>query len=425
MGSSIGFCILIRRITMKGVFISLLLLVLLSTRLLVLAQDRRDRAVFEVKSDAMKDSIKAALKKTDPDKPLKKEMQLDFSAIKAPTAVADFASVWHSPPILQGLSGTCWCFATTSFLESELYRVTKSKIKLSELYTVYWEYVEKARAFVKSRGKTHIGEGSKANAVFRIWKKYGVVPAEVYTGLIDGAQYHDHQNTLFTEFKAYLNSIKDHNAWNEEEVVATVRSILDHYLGAPPTTVTVERKQMTPQEYLANVVRLNPDDYVVLCSLMEKPYFQKMELEEPDNWWHNRDYYNVPLDDFMRIVKRVIRNGYSIAISGDITEAGYSYGSAGIAVVPTFDIPSSAIDELSRQFRVSNKSTTSDHCLHLVGYADKDGKDWFLIKDSSTKAYNSAHPGYYFYDEDFVKLKTMGISVHKDAVQEVLSHFKE
>jgi len=386
------------------------------------AQDRHDRAVFDVKHDAMKDTIKVHLHRPVTDDTLKK-MQVDFSAFKPPSAVAEFKQVWHLPPVLQGLSGMCWCFSATSFLESEIFRLSSRRIKLSEMHTVYWEYVEKARAFVKTRGKTHIGEGSEANAVFRIWKSYGVVPGEAYTGLLGGAQYHDHENTLFPEFKAYLNSVKEQNAWNEQEVVATVRAILDHYLGPPPTTVNVEGKMLTPGEYLATVVQLNPDDYVDFLSLAEKPYFQMVEFGVPDNWWHSKDYHNIPLHDFMGILKHAIRSGYSVAIGGDFSEAGYSFGAAGIAVVPSFDLPSSAIDELSRQFRFSNETTTDDHGLHLVGYAEKDGKDWFLIKDSWSTAYNSAHPGYYFYHEDYVKLKMLGFSVHKDAAREVLARF--
>lgn len=388
-------------------------------------QDRRDRAVFEVKIDAMKDSIKARLHRADSGDAPAKKMQIDFAAIAAPAATNEFTSVWHFPPVLQGLSGMCWCFSTTSLLESEIYRTSQRKIKLSELHTVYWEYVEKARAFVHTRGETHLGEGSEANAVFRIWKKYGVLPAGSYTGLPAGAEYHDHEHTVFPEFKAYLNSIKDANAWNEDQVVATVRSILDHYLGAPPATITVDGRLMTPKQYLAEVVRLNPDDYVDLFSLMEKPYFEKVEFEVPDNWWHSKEYYNIPLDDFMRVLNNAIRNGYSVAIGGDFSEAGYSFGSAGIAVVPSFDIPSSAIDELSRQFRFSNETTTDDHGLHLVGYMEKDGKNWYLIKDSWSSAYNSRHPGYYFYHEDYVKLKMLGYSVHKDAAREVLAKFKQ
>ncbi len=403
----------------------LLLIVLLPALLGLRAQDRRDRAVFEVKNDRMKDSIKAELKRAGPDEPAKEKMQLDFSTISAPSAIPEFKSVWHFPPLPQGLSGMCWSFSTTSLLESEIYRLTRCEIKLSELHTVYWEYVEKARAFVQTRGKTHIGEGSEANAVFRIWKKYGAVPGPAYTGFKSGMKFHDHENTLFPEIENYLNGIRDRNAWNEEEVVATVRSILDHYLGPPPATVTVDGRNMTPQEYLADVVRLNPDDYVDLFSLMEKPYFRKVEFEVPDNWWHSMDYYNIPLDDFMRTLKNAIRNGYSVAIGGDFSEAGYSYGSAGIAVVPSFDILSSGIDELSRQFRFSNGTTTDDHGLHLVGYTEKDGKDWYLVKDSWSTAYNSAHPGYYFFHEDYVKLKMLGISVHKDAARDVLAKFTE
>ena len=277
----------------------------------------------------------------------------------------------------------------------------------------------------ETRGKTYIGEGSEANAVFRIWKKYGVVPATSYTGLKDGAVYHNHENTLFPEINAYLESVKGRNAWNETEVVATVRSILDHYLGAPPAGVALDGRQMSPQEYLAKVIRLNPDDYVNFLSLMEKPYYQKVEYDVPDNWWHSRDYHNVPLDDFMHLLKEAIRNGYSVAISGDNTEAGYSWGLAGIAVVPSFDIPSSAIDESSRQFRFSNGTTTDDHGLHLVGYTVKDGRDWYLIKDSGSATRNSRHPGYYFYHEDYVKLKTMGFSVHREAAKEILARFHD
>jgi bleomycin hydrolase len=402
--------------------LTVILLTLLSQQ--AQGQDRHDRAVFEVKRDAMKDSIKVYLHRPV-EVDTAKKMQVDFTGFTPPATVAEFKQSWHFPPILQGLSGMCWCFSTTSFLESEIYRLSHRRIKLSELHTVYWEYVEKARAFVQTRGATHLGEGSEANAVFRIWKKYGVVPAESFTGLPGGSRYHDHENTLFPEFKAYLNSIKEQNAWNEQEVVATVRAILDHYLGPPPTTVLVDGRALTPSEYLATVVRLNPDDYVDFFSLVGKPYYQKVEFEVPDNWWHSEDYYNVPLDDFMDILKHAIRNGYSVAIGGDFSEAGYSYGAAGIAVVPSFDIPSSAIDELSRQFRYSNETTTDDHGLHLVGYTTKDGKDWYLVKDSWSAAYNSAHPGYYFYHEDYVKLKMLGFSVHKDAAREILARFRQ
>lgn len=403
---------------------SLLLAAAVLLSVLAPAQDRTYRPVFQVRTDALLDSISAILDTARSSKETKKKMMLvDFDAVPQPKDVSEFTAVRHLPPLCQGRSGMCWCFSTTSFLESEILRTTGRTIKLSEPHTVYWEYVEKAREFVRTRGASYLGEGSEANAVFRILKLHGALPREAYTGLHEGERYYNHEYTLFPEFKKYLTSVKESGAWNEEAVVATVRALLDHYMGRPPATVTVEGKPLTPIEYLKTVVRLDPDDYVDFLSFLEHPYYTKIEFDVPDNWWHSREYYNVPLDVFMTIIRRSIRNGYSLAIGGDFSEPGYSRGKAGIAVIPSFDIPSSAIDDAARQFRFGNGTTSDDHGLHLVGYLERDGKDWYLVKDSWTSAYNSPHPGYYFFHEDYVKLKMLGCSVHKDAVRDILKKF--
>jgi len=43
-------------------------------------------------------------------------------------------------------------------------------------------------------------------------------------------------------------------------------------------------------------LKINPDDYVDLISILQQPYWEKVEYEVPDNWWHNKDYHNVPLN---------------------------------------------------------------------------------------------------------------------------------
>jgi bleomycin hydrolase len=386
--------------------------------------ERRDRGIFVVPKNEFLDSIKAesARFNAKPQEP-KKELQLDFSGIPHPSSVSEFTQYWHNSPLSQGLTGTCWCFSATSFFESEIYRLTKREIKLSELYTVYWEYVEKARGFVRERGNSVFEEGSEANAVRRIWKTYGIVPEQAYTGLKPGQKFHDHSK-LFEEMNTYLRSLKTNNAWNEEEAVSTIRSILNHYIGEPPTTAVIDGKTMTPKEYLEKVVRLNLDDYIDVMSLMEKPYYQLAEYEVPDNWWHSKEYFNVPLGDFMSAIKGAIRNGYTVCIGGDVSEPGYE-GHAGIAVVPTFDVPSPYIDEGARQFRFSNGTSVDDHGIHMVGFLEKEGKDWYLIKDSGSGSRNNSHPGYYFYTEDYVKLKILDFMVHKSAVGSLLSKLQK
>jgi bleomycin hydrolase len=382
------------------------------------AEDRRDRGVFVAPKNEFADSINRENEvfRKKPEKP-KKRFQLDFSTVSAPGSAADFTQVWHFPPISQGSSGMCWCFATTSYFESEIYRLSKRQIKLSELYTVYWEYVEKARRFVRERGKSAFGEGSEANAVTRIWKMYGIVPAAAFTGLKPGQKFHDH-TAMVKEMREYLLSLKSSNAWNEEEVLSTIRSILNHYIGEPPAKVTVDGNTLTPREYLAKIVRLNLDDYINIMSLMEKPYYGWGEYEVPDNWWKDSSYFNLPLDEYVAVVKQAITGGYSVGIGGDVSEPGYE-GHAGAGIVPTFDIPSAYIDENARQFRFSNETSTDDHFIHLVGSTAKNGRTWFLIKDSASGSRNNTHPGYYFYDEDYVKLKILCLLVHRDALGEI------
>lgn len=382
-------------------------------------EPRKDRGVFVEPKNEFMDKMRAEADSfaRKPEAP-RKEFRLDFSSVKSPKSAEEFKTAWHSPPLSQGFSGMCWCFSTTSFYESEIHRLSGRSIKLSELYTVYWEYVEKARRFVRERGNSLFDQGSEGNAVARIWREYGIVPAEAYTGMKPGQKVHNHDG-MVADMQRYLASVKSAGAWNEEEVLSTIRSILDHELGAPPTSVVVDGVTMTPKEYLGRVVKLNLSEYVEVLSVMQQPYYAWVEYEVPDNWWHSKEYFNVPLNEFMAVIKRAIRKGHTLAIGGDTSEPGYE-GHAGIGVVPAFDIPSSAIDENARQFRFSNGTTTDDHGIHIVGYAERDGVDWYLVKDSGAGSRNNSHPGYYFYHEDYVKLKMLGFTVHKEFVADLL-----
>ncbi len=390
------------------------------------AQDK-DKAIFQVVEPGyyQKSILKDDREVKEKDTPVivKKDFVVDMSGKDLPNKIALYKNQqWHNPPISQGNTGTCWDFSTTSFLETEAYRIHKVKVKLSEMYTVYWEYVEKATRYVHERGNSLFDEGAEANDVTTIWKKYGIVPETDYTGLTDGRKFHNHE-AMVKEMKTYLESLKTTSAWDKETVIATIKSIMDHYMGVPPTEVTVNGKKMSPLQYLHDVVGINPDDYVDILSYEQQPFFRHVEYQVPDNWGHNKDYCNVPLDAFMEALKKAVHNGYTVAIGGDVTEPGFDRKTQ-CAVIPDFDIPSAYINDDARQFRFSNQTTTDDHGMHLVGYLEKDGKDWFLIKDSSAGSRNNdpnaPEFGYYFFSQDYVKLKMMDFLVHKDAVKDLL-----
>lgn len=356
-----------------------------------------------------------------------KSFRADAATFAIPTSKDDFKTYWHNIPVSQGNTNTCWSFSTTSFLESEVYRTTGQQVKLSEVYTVYYEYLERAENWIKTRGNMNFGEGSEGNAVLKIWRKYGIVPLSDYSGLKPGQTFHNHAK-MFQELKDYADFVKKNNIWDEAAIVTNFRSIMDYYIGDPPTKITVNNKQMTPQEYMTNVLKFNPNDYCDVLSYMQQPYWKQVEYEVPDNWWHDASYYNIPLDDFMSVFKKAIKAGYTMAIGGDVSEAGFLAREANAAVIPSFDIPSAAIDENARQFRFSNETTTDDHGMHVVGYLEKDGVTWFLVKDSGAGSRtggieNNKNFGYYFFHEDYVKLKIMDFTVHKDMMKELLPKF--
>jgi len=356
--------------------------------------------------------------------------EMDQSGMDLPNNPSLYKTVWSNPSISQGNAGTCWSFSTTSFYESEVLRLQGKKVEISDIYSPYCEYIEKARRFIEKRGKSEFSEGSEGNALARILKMYGAVPEEAYTGLIDGRKFHTHAK-MVEEMTAFLNSMKTSNAWNVEYGIETIKSIMNHYIGVPPTQFMVEGKSYTPQTYLKDYLKINPDDYVEILSYKQEPYWEQVEYKVTDNWWHNKEYYNVPLNDFMDALKKAIKSGYSLSIGGDVSESGFSR-ITNCALIPDYDIPSANINEDARQFRFSNETTTDDHGMQLIGYLENYkglGKDWFLIKDSSSGSRNvdpkSPNFGYYFFHEDYIKLKMMGFTVHKDAVKDLLSKFKK
>jgi bleomycin hydrolase len=131
----------------------------------------------------------------------------------------------------------------------------------------------------------------------------------------------------------------------------------------------------------------------------------------------------VPLNDYINLIKQAVKNGYSISIGGDVSESGIN-SKLGVMMVPSYDIPADYINDDARLFRFANGATTDDHAMHIVGYAQRDNGFWFLVKDSGSGGHNNeSAPGYWYIHEDYVKLKMMTATVHKDAVKEILSRF--
>ncbi|MBM3316666.1 MAG: hypothetical protein FJY75_02330, partial [Candidatus Eisenbacteria bacterium] len=372
---------------------------------------------------ALRDSLSlAARERHAEDQRLKKlearQLRLDWRGIDKPPGPEAFAAAFHFPPRAQYATGTCWAFSATSFIESEVERLNGRRVKLSEMWLVYWEYVEKARRFVREYGRSAFGEGSQDHALQDIYARYGAVPADAYRGCPDEEGRHDHTE-LAERLDALLSWVEERACWEEALVVDLVRSLLDEYLGVPPEVFDYEGRTHTPPDFLRDVLALDLDAYVSVVSTLREPFGEWTLLDVHDNWRRREDFLNLPLPEFYRVLREAAREGCTAVLGVDVSEPGMD-GLEDAAVVPSWDIPAEFIDQFSRELRIANRATTDDHGNHCVGHLAWGGRDWFLIKDSNRSSRQGRFPGYAFYDGDYIRLKALCFTVHRDRLAGLL-----
>lgn len=328
----------------------------------------------------------------------------------------------------QGSSGTCWSYSGNSFLESEMIRMGRPPVEISQIFTAYYTYLEKAKTFVRLHGKQAQGEGGQLHDVLTIYRKYGAVPREVYTGL----QENQTRNN-FSEMSSILHTMNESIVKNKTlspNWQKAVTGVMDAYMTTPPQVFEYKGKTYTPRSWADQVVGINPDDYIGISSFDAYPYYQPFVLLIPDNWSFE-SFYNVQMNDMTDIIDHALHNGYTVAWATDVSEKYFSWKN-GVAYVPTKDHAKMSKEEqdnmfngpkeeatmtaAQRQAAFDDYTTTDDHGMHIVGISkDQNGKEYYIVKNSwgTTNDYQ----GYMYATKEFVKYKTISILLHKDAVQ--------
>ncbi len=324
----------------------------------------------------------------------------------------------------QGKSGTCWCFATNSFMESELLRLGKGEIGLSEMFVVRHTWPAKAWHYFRLQGVAPWSPGGQAHDWVNVVKAQGIVPREAYTGLAAGETTHVHG-----EMDAGLRGFLDAAAKGKQPGTKwpmAFQGILDAYLGQPPATFTFQGKSHTPASF-RDSLGLDLDGYVELASFTHHPYYKPFRLEIPDNWTQDNRYYNLPLNELEHVMESALKNGYSFVWDGDVSEKEFSQKTLGYAYIPKSaeqknepNVPETELEvtpEL-RQAAFNDFRTTDDHLMHIVGLAkDQAGNRFYLTKNSWGITPNTGpNKGYVYMSRSFVLMKGVAIMVHKKAI---------
>jgi bleomycin hydrolase len=319
----------------------------------------------------------------------------------------------------QQMTGTCWSFGTTSFLESEILRITKSQVDLSEMYNVHKAYSEKALNYVLRQGAANFSEGGLSHDVLRNVHNHGLVPQSAYSGLTDGDTIFDHEE-LSSGMKGYLDAVirSGHPSAHWQNAV---ESILDAYLGPVPATFNFNGETYNPKAF-AETMKIEPEMYYSMTSYSHHPFNQYFILEVPDNYL-NGSYFNVRVDELAGIIDFALENGFTVLWDGDVGEKGFSQ-KEGIALLPLNPTADSlfikpteeiVVTQENRQAAFMSYRTTEDHLMHLVGRArDQEGHVYYIIKNSWGE--RGTYKGFLYMSESYLKMKTVSITVHKDGI---------
>ena len=200
--------------------------------------------------------------------------------------------VKRTPPKNQYWTGTCWCFATTSFLESEAMRMGKEEVDLSEMFTVRNTYPFKATNYVRLHGSANHSQGGQSHDVINAVRRFGVVPESVYSGQHIEENNHNH-GEMVTVLDGIVKGVVERRGrrvtprWLE-----AYEAVLDVYLGKKPESFEYNGATYTPQSFAKHLGLDNLDDYVELTSYDIYPFYEQCRLEIPDNWDYNNQYYN-------------------------------------------------------------------------------------------------------------------------------------
>jgi bleomycin hydrolase len=324
------------------------------------------------------------------------------------------------PVISQDKTGTCWSFSSTSFLESEIMRISGKTINLSEMYSVRQTYTKKGFNYVMRQGKAQFGEGGLNHDVINSALEYGLVPDSAFLGKVNSTVY-DHSK-MVDELTGIVKNVVDNPSKYDSNWKVNYESVLDNTIGKIVTEFTYEGKNYTPKQFV-DITNLKLIDYVTITSFTHEPYYSKFILNIPDNF-ANGTFYNLPLDEFVNSIDYALDNGFTLALDTDVSEKTFST-KTGLAIIPENenDFPSilteiraqKMITPEYRQAEFENYNTTDDHLMHIIGKVkDQKGTIYYKVKNSWGK--DSGKDGFIYMSVSYLKLKAISVLLHKDGL---------
>jgi bleomycin hydrolase len=346
-----------------------------------------------------------------------------------PYEFSEYKRLAATPVKSQDQTGTCWAFSTASFLESEVLRLGKGELNLSEMFVVRNIYRLKCENYVRRQGTAQFGEGGLAHDMLYAVQRYGIVPEGIYPGRKDPSKPFNHSEidkALLEKCKEFVEQGKKGKL--DPNWLTQIDEMLDNQFGKAPLNFEIDKANYTPLSFAASL-GLKLDDYVTITSFSHHPFWEKFILEIPDNW-SNGTFYNLPLNDLMLCATNALEKGYTLEWDADVSNMGFS-SKVGLAIAPeirwedksasaretAFKMwePEHKITQEYRQELFDKQETSDDHLMHIVGMVtEKNSGLYYVVKNSWGS--NAGMQGFMNVSDAYMRLNTISFTLPKSAI---------
>ncbi len=343
-------------------------------------------------------------------------------------------------------SGRCWMFASLNTMRFRIMKKLGLKtFELSQAYPLFWDKYERSNWFFENIIATAaqpltdreiaylladpMCDGGQWDMFRSLVKKYGVVPKEAMPETFHSSNTGTMNQYLTRYLRHGAKRLRDAHAEGtdadglaaiKDELLDGVYRILAICLGEPPTTFDVrirdEKNELkasgtyTPQEFFAEFVDMNVDDYVSVINAPtdDKPYGHAYTVKFLGNVVEDGGvrYVNLPVDALKRVAVAQLKDGLPVWFGSDVGQCFLRddgvLDPAAFEVDALFNLPIET--GLDKAARLDYGESLMTHAMTLQGVnldAEGNPTQWRIEnswgEDRGKKGYNIAS-GAWFSD---------------------------
>ena len=253
-------------------------------------------------------------------------------------------------------SGRCWLFATLNLLRVGAMKKMKLKnFEFSQAHIHFWDKFERANHLLESIIETSdrpvddrtihfllsdpIGDGGQWNMATNLIRKHGLVPKSAYPESNSSsatrwmnAELKNILRSSACEIRAIVDgggSVEDARE-HKEKRIADIWNMLCIHLGTPPKTFNWQWRdkdgdfhrngRMTPQQFAAEFVDIDWEDYVCIVNDPRNEYYQTYTIDFLQNVAGGPPvvYLNVPNKEMKAITQKLLEDGMPVWMGCDV-----------------------------------------------------------------------------------------------------------